>query len=578
MAKKEVPEYANVIKNKVKLLRQYQEEKEYAIKVRQSKIANWMKNEELYNGVVQKTLLTRSNLHVPVVFEGVNTMSSKIGGAPDPKYDTIPEGDEMAAPTMEHVIKQDLHDCQFDTIFDDSKIEAGIYGRAIYKVIPGNDKQRIELVDTLAFLISPIARNTKKALYMGQQFIYKTLEELYEESKDMEYDEEELGKLKENKVPAESQRENSSETSAKNLRFAQMGLSNTTQYGSKVAEITEWWTYVKEGKKRELYVLTVANDLYLLRAKRAKDLGLTGKAYRPPFFSWGTYPRGITFWCPSVADVYRDPNLAVDVATNQTIDNNTYRNFGMIFTASNSGLKTPSLVPRPLGVTVITTGPNEKIQDKIFPYNPPEITQGLALADRIKGLADTASGLNVQPPTQKGKMSVTQQAKMYADLEMKMNGIRRNAELCCEDMFQFMADVASEKMTKPRKVKIFGYKNLTLESVTKDNFKDVTLVAKAVSPEDAQQNKAIKQKAAIELFNLFKDDPKVPGQLALRRSIAKKFDIDPDELQSWFEQEDQAEDMPMQTDKAEGDIPQTADQPLVSQTQKGAKAQVPPTI
>ena len=75
---KAVPQYANVIKDKMDILRQYQIEKDYAIRVRQVKIQNWLKNEELYNGVTQKTLLTRSNLHIPVVFEGVQNASSKI--------------------------------------------------------------------------------------------------------------------------------------------------------------------------------------------------------------------------------------------------------------------------------------------------------------------------------------------------------------------------------------------------------------------------------------------------------------------------------------------------------------------
>jgi hypothetical protein len=530
--------YANVIAGKKKLLDQYLKEKQYAIKVRQVKINNWVKNEEQYNGVIQKTLLTRSNLHVPVVFEGVQTMSSKIGSAPDVKYDTVPEGDENAADIMKHVVQQDLDDSHWDQIYDDSKVEGGIYGRAVYKVIPGNDKQRVELIDTLAFLISPIARNTKTALYCGQQFIYKTITQLYEEAEEMEYDMYELKLLEENKATTETQIDSSSEASVKNIRFANMGLSNTTQYGSKVAEITEWWTYVRKGKKRDLYVLTVANDLYILRAKKVSDLGLTGKCNRMPFFSWGCYQRGITFWCPSVADVYRDPNLAVDVTLNQGIDNNTYRNFGMLFVAANSGLKQSSIVPRPLGVTPISTGANEKVQDKVWQYQPPEITQGLGMMAAIRSFADAASGLSVAPPTQKsGKLNQQQQAKVYADLELKMNTIRRNAELCCEEMYQYMADLTADKLTKPRKVKIFGYKNLTIEGVTKKNFADVELVAKAVPAEDSEQNKQAKQKNVVALYQLFKDDPKVPGQTALRRSVVKKFDVDPDEAETWFKEE-----------------------------------------
>ena len=142
MAKK-VPQYKNVIEDKVKVIKKYLQEKDYAVKLRQVKINNWIKNEESYNGVVQKTLLTRSNLHAPVLFEGVQNMSSKLGGMPDFDFDTVPESDENAAEIMKHVLKEDLEDCDFDSTYEESKIEAGIYGRTIYEVIPGNDRQRV---------------------------------------------------------------------------------------------------------------------------------------------------------------------------------------------------------------------------------------------------------------------------------------------------------------------------------------------------------------------------------------------------------------------------------------------------
>src|ERR1035437_1965628 len=487
------PIFKNTIENKIDVLKQYQREKDYAIKVRQTKIGNWLKNEESYNGVTQETLLTRSNLHVPVVFEGVQNMSSKLGANPDVRFDTIPEGDENAAEIMKHVVKEDLDASDWELKYDQSKTEAGIYGRAIYKVIAGNDKQSVELVDTLAYLISPIARNTKDALYQGQQFIYKTIEEIEKEADKMEYDEEEIKKLKEQKVPNETQVSTSTETSAKNLRMAQMGLNNSTQYGSKVGELTEWWTYLsnKDETKSELFVLTVANDLYLLRCNKASELGYK----RPPFISWGTYTRGITFWCPSVADVYRDPNLAIDVNINQAIDNNTYRNFGMMFVASSSGLKQSSIVPRPLGVTSVQCTPNETVQSKVWQFTPPEITSALTTMQTVKGFADSASGMspNIQPKS--GKMSVTQQSKLNAEVEAKVIVMKRNATLACQELYQLMADITADKRTKPRKVKIFGYKNLTLNDVTKKNFADVILLAKASPAEDSQQNKAIKQKA-----------------------------------------------------------------------------------
>ncbi len=573
--------FKNQIPNKEKVLKQYLIEKDYATKSRQVKIGNWMQNEELYNGVTHRTLLTRSNLHVPIVFEGVQNASSKIGMKPDVKFDTIPEGDENAAEIMKHTVMEDLDDSNWDIVYENSKIEAGIYGRTIYEVIPGNDKQEVVMIDSLAYLCSPIAKNTRTALYQGVQFIYKTIEQLEEEANEMEYDTEELKKIRNRKVPSETARDPSSEASAKNLRMANMGLSNQNNYGSKVLELTKWWTYIVKGKKAELYALTVADDMYLIRCKKASELGLK----RPPYVSWGTFTRGIAMLAPSIADVYRDPNLAVDVMVNQMIDNNTYRNFGMIFAASSSGLKQSSIVPRPLGVTSVQTAPNESVQSKVWQFTPPDINETPTVINLVKGFADSASGL--QPMTQqKGKVSVTQLAKINADLDAKVQVMKRNATLACEELYQLMSDITKDRLTKPRQVKLFGYKNLTLNNVTKKNFEGVKLVAKAVPSEDSQQNKAIKQKAKIDLYTLFKDDPKVPGQLALRRSVAKTFDIDPDELESLFKEEEQqttnvAAAPPADPNAAPpkpGDKPMSDATALLSQTQKGAQVNVPRAI
>jgi hypothetical protein len=201
----------------------------------------------------------------------------------------------------------------------------------------------------------------------------------------------------------------------------------------------------------------------------------------------------------------------------------------------------------------------------------------------IKGFADSASGMSPNISPSKGKLSVTQQSKLNAEIEAKVIIMKRNATICCQEMYQFMADVTAERLTKPRKVKIFGYKNITLEDVTKKNFADVKLVAKAIPSEDVVQNKAIKQKAAMEIYTVFKDDPKIPGQLALRRGVAKTFDIDPDQLEAIFTQEEQpkpAEQVPPTTDNSVPEVPKapTDASALLSATQKGAQVNVPKSL
>lgn len=515
-----------------KALDQYTREKAAAMKQRNRFATGWVNNEQLYNGETTKTLLARSNLHVPKLFEAVNTGSSRMGRMPEIEFETKSNDDENAHEIMKYLFEYDARRSRLSEIFKLSKIECGLYSRGIIKLIPGNDGNRFELVDTLSFLISPIANSISTARNCGQQFIYKTIDEIEEEAEKMGYDEKVIKQIKRDKAPSSRipQKSNNEDQSLRNLRLAYLGLSDTSEIGIDVMEITEWYTYLNNKK----VLMTVADDKYILRIKPLKELGLP----RFPYASYATYPRGIAFWVPSIADIHRDPNLATDVIVNQSIDNNTYRNFAMMFVDSASGLKQGSINPRPLGVTPVTTG-GRKVRDVVWQYTPPDIGQSMSVMQVVNGIADNASGLSNIPPTRKGKSSVTEIATNNAIIEEKSNDFKMNINICFEELAQLYADTIKENLTIPRKVKIYGRENFTLEGVTKENFKGVEFIARAESADTANETKALRQKAAMELFRDLKDDKLVPNQKYLRENLMKKFGLTEDQIGKLFETPEQ---------------------------------------
>ena len=568
-------------KKKEKYLKKFTSEKVSAIKARQVRINNWIQNEQLYNGAVTSSLITRSNLHVPKVFEVVQTTSSKLGQMPEVEYDIKPEGDENATEIMKALYDYDMARSDADSIAQNSKIEAGLYGRAVYKLLPSNKGCRLELIDTMSFLINPTATSTKNAIYCGQQFIYKTMEQIEQDAEEFDYDMDEVQLLKDYKEPNETSANYSQEKSLKDLRLTYLGYANTTQLGAKMVEVNEWYTIIE----KKWHVMTVANDRYVLRCVPIKEVGLK----RPPYVSWGTYPRGVVFWTPGVADITRDPNLAMDVSINQLIDNNTYRNFGMWFVSASSGLKQSSIVPRPSGITPINVAPDSSLKDSVMPNMPPEINSAQATMQLISQIADNAVGISANPIGQKGKLSVTQQSQLAGITESKNNLLRQNYIKAWQEIGQMYAEIISEYMTEPRDVKVYGQKHITLEGVTKKNFKDVKFIAKATSSEISQENKAIKQKATISLYELFKDDPKIPGQQFLRERVAKEFDLSPTEIDKLFNSEEQpqspiAPSQAPQQPPQQGQAPQVTpppqnpNNPLLGQTGANAQAQVPPSF
>lgn len=557
-------------KNTKEILAQYQIEKQAAIKARQSKITHWLQNEELYNGVIQKTLLTKSNLHIPKVFEGVNDMAARLGEFPDIDYDTKPEGDENAAEIMKHLFLYDGRRSDLEHLWELVKIEAGIYGRAIFKLIPSAEGVKFQVIDPMSFLISPLSPTIESALYCGQQFIYKTAAQLMEEAEEFGYDKKEV--MKARKAVSETISSTNQEVSQKNLRLAYLGFDNVNLAGAKVVELTEWYTHIVTDKGLpEKYVLTVANDQFLLRTIPIKEAGMQ----KFPFVSSALFPRLVSFWVPSVADIYRDPNLAMDVIVNQNIDNNTYRNFGMLFTDSSSGLKQASIVPRPLGVTPVNTN-NRSIKDVVMPYNPPDISQASALGTHIESIADNAAGLGFTLPPGKTKMSASQLNLEMSLIEQRLSVAKNNMVDLTREMAQAYADMVKENLTAPRKVKVFGMKDITISGVTKENFVNVEFIAKAVARENVQANKAIRQKSVQALFNMFKGDPTVPNQKYLRELVAQEFGLTPTQIDKLMSQEEEAQpgQQPIQPQGQgqQSEIPTMPTQPQMSAVQEAVQS------
>jgi uncharacterized protein (UPF0335 family) len=552
----------------MKILEQYLNEKKIASQFRQYKTNNWLLNEELYNGVVKSSLLTKANLHMPKLFDGVQTMSARIGEMPEIEYDTKPEGDENAADIMKGLWDYDERTHNLRSLSDFSKIEAALYGRAIFKFIPDNESPHFELLDTLSFLISPLGINASTAPYVSQQFIYKTIEQLEEEADKMGYDKKAIKRLKILKSDVYNQYSN--DASQRNLRLSYMGFPNSTRLGQDNIEITEHYTTI-QGEK---YILTIGADTEILRQIKLSDVGLKDW----PFFSWGSFTRSVSFWVPSVADVLRDPNLATDVLTNQIIDNNTYTNFGMIFADSSSGIKQGSIIPRPLGVTPVQTS-GKSVKDAVWQFTPPPIANGANLISILDNSALQAAGLT-PPSGGGGRMNASMLAQQMALLEERTRLMKQSFYSCFRDMGQIYADFVSKRLTTPRDVKIFGQKQMTLNGVTRANFKNVKFISKTINPESSQQNKAIKQKAILELYQLFKDDPKIPGQTYLREKVAREFGMSPTDIDKLMSQEEEKQPTTATTTTPTigGGQYTNGSNPAISEAQMIAQNNVSPSI
>lgn len=523
---------------------QYLNEKDIGTRFRQQRATNWVVNEETYMGQTSKTNMTRANYQLPHVFDTVHSVGAQLGAGADISYETTNDTDENAPEIMKSLWNDDAQKYNLAGEVDVSKVEAGIYGRGIFKLVPRKDGAHYEAVDTLSFYISPAAKRPYQAQFCGQEFIDKSIGQLEAEADEMGYDKSYLEQIKMGATTNPvGQGSNTQEESFRKLRMQILGL-NTAEFDKEATiGITEHYTWYK-GKQVQMIV---AQDMFPLRVIEISELGLR----RNPFYSYAIFPRNITFWTTSPADIARDANLAMSTALNQQIDNSTYKNFASMFVKSGSGLKQNSINPRPFGVTPVVVPGNERIQDSVMMMVPPDIEESAIIMQSIKQYSDSAAGVGT-PTIPKGQLTATQYASVVAKAAQKNDPMRRDFLRCMQEMADEYAWYVSRHLVIPRDVKIYTGTPLTLKSVTTDNFrytdefgdeKFTEFIATAVPEETEDENRAIRQAAAIQMYTLFKDDPMLPGQKYLRERVLKEFEISPAEMDKLFSPEQSDEMM-----------------------------------
>jgi hypothetical protein len=526
-----------------KLKEHFEKERTAANKVLSNKINNnWLQNEQLYNGVVSATLVTRANFHVPKVFEGVNVVGARIGKLPEIDFTTKPEKDQNAGDLMKASWQHDADVYDLAYLANLSKVEVGLYGRAIFELIPSNADVGFDLLDTMSFRTAPgpIGADLKTAPYCGKLFIYKSLDEIENEAETMGYESKAIKQLK--TLQKDVLESNGQEASQMSARLSALGFTNVNQLGKKMIRLTVWYTTISGEKHSQ----TWADDSILLRDVKLSELGLD----EWPFESYGLYPRKVSFWTPGTADILRDPNLALDLTLNQTFDNNTYRNFGMIFAKSGSGLPS-AITPRPLGVQKVTTSENGRIQDDVWAWQPPEITSGQATYSMLNTIAESASAMNYGKPGQRGKVQASVLHQEQAMLEQVVGVMKDNYLLCFKRMANRYAKMIQKNQTDPRDLKYQAQKQMTIEGVNKQNFAGVTFIAKATSAETVQENKAMRQKMRVELYDRFSQRPNI-NQSELDRMLAKEADLSFSEQEKLFTPDPAAQQQQQQIDPATG--------------------------
>jgi hypothetical protein len=310
-----------MIKKEVRdlILNQALSEISFARQYKNGKVKNWKKNEDLYNGVKEKTVDVRANVNLNRMQEFVHTFLSKIDNSLTFKFSHRKVSQITRVKRLNSLKVYDQQRDFWDLKDIVGKKQAIIYGRAIYSYFADSAngyKAHLENVDVYDFLIDPSARgiDMETAMYMGRYGVVKTKSDLKQGVKDGIYLKYEASNLINGSGNAN---ESSVEESNKQSRTLGTNVNNVNKEIGDVNKYKFWeWYTTYEGER--YYLLLNESGATAIRVEKLTDI-FESDMY--PFWSWACYPDLTEFWSVSPADYVREIFMAQAVSINQMLDN-----------------------------------------------------------------------------------------------------------------------------------------------------------------------------------------------------------------------------------------------------------------
>ncbi len=307
---------------------------------KQPRMAQIKESEDLYNGVVKRSLARESTEPFPFMSGFVDHLYSEIDEAPDVDFSDQDEADYKYAKKVSAFFSNEK-----DSILPHSKWAlkdrwvkkmAIFSGRGIFKYYASSDpvyRSNLDVIDHYDFHSEPGGGgHLESHLFCGQEGIFKTKEDLLDGAKENWYDMTQVGKLLTNSGNR-TYKENADDYGNTANRHRGLGLDpeSNNYTGQQVYKLVEWYlTY--QGIR--WYILFDDQSSTWIRVKALRDvfpiLQSTGDALWP-FVTWATHEDPKVFWSKAPCDDARPIAKQVNKLINQEIYNREKKNKGTRF-------------------------------------------------------------------------------------------------------------------------------------------------------------------------------------------------------------------------------------------------------
>lgn len=292
--------------------------------VKQGKITNWQKNENMYYGVKEAQVDGRANVNLGRMQEHVHTLQAKISKQQLFKFAKRKESQVRRVKRLNALRDIDRkNDMWFLRMLVGAK-QLVIYGREVYSYYADSVygyAPHLRNIDDYDFLIDPAAGgiDIEMALHLGDYGVVLMRDELEQGSEDGIYLKEEVDELLSG--VGNNTEQTQEEINKRNRTYGQNTLANKELQNNDKFKFWRWCTTF-EGER--FYLLLQERAGRAIRVQPLSEITTPTKLFRKgawPYWTNAAFPDLTEFWTPSYCDYVREIFMAQDVSINQALDN-----------------------------------------------------------------------------------------------------------------------------------------------------------------------------------------------------------------------------------------------------------------
>ncbi len=495
-------------------------------------------SEDLYFGVVKKSLRNPFNEAFPFMSGFVDTLVSKLDDPPEADITETDEADYVSAKKYQSAFNQEVTSvlphakwalkdrwCRKQAIFSGVGIYS-IYGENY----EGAFKCNFGVVDYYDFHCEPGGGGDLEShLFVGEESIFKTKEELVWGAQQGYYDEKQVAVLTEVGHQGDY-KQNQDDYNQRLNRHRGMGLDpqSNNYTGQELYKFVQWiLTY--QGVR--FYLLFEERTNTWIRAKALRDmfpaLETTGEALFP-YVAWHTHEDARVFWSKAPADDARPVARSVNRLLNQELYNREKRNHDQRFYDPEMFYDVEALQSQQLDglIPFDSKGGNRRAQDGIYKVEMGEISGTIDLVSFLDSFSGTKTGTT---PGSQGQAPADQKVGIYfgelKQIEGRLGLYNKSYKEAWAELVYRFIQALDMNVTKPMAIKMYGADGTKWDELTPEDKKRVRDFGIKIKggQDELQENKAKNLQKMEGLKGVTTVNPRWKDEQALK---AAGFDDD----------------------------------------------------